>query len=343
MKITHFSILSTALLVSGSAIFTNRAIASQQQQPSAGRTIEDYRIEYGNNVATVDGICKFDETSALCWKPDGSPNPSLTDRIKRAIASNNPSSGRQFTVTFGKKQRALFIKVTRSSNSNYGNELAAQEGRDGNLWSNYSGMFGNANSSDFDGSYTGWNVYLGKFDLDAKMANIQLINTTYGRKSKIIPIQVGRFEVNGNTYEITSVGPPPPPKSNPPLAPGYVQLPPPRLVVNIKVVQITNPNTSLSLSVGDTNGKGYEYATKDGKPATYQDYNDWQRKHMANPNHEQPPFNYPGGASFDGASPISGSPVPLSIYLQPEFSKTIIANSTDREVYNIVGLHLEPN
>lgn len=363
MKLTKISILGITSVSIAAIALTHDALGAALHVNQGETLVEHNSVVVGNNRFEIDGVCKLSEDGALCWKPDASPNPGLTEKINAAILSPIYANQRTFTVSLLKKQRTLIMKATQVSQSQNGvdggtvyrrnpNDNTFSEG-----WLEYSNTNFSANESGFNGGQTYWHSIDGKFELGTKEFSLQYEFTIRGTKPIIKDLEVGKIEVDGNVFEIVSITDHPKPKPRPNedlirFAGGYnpfpsAPQPEPKTDIAIKVVAINNPYSSMTIQLADEKGQLIYYVDDKFNPVSFDVVNKWNAKNNIYVPGKQPPkspFIYAGGYSFDQKyNSKVGVTTPSAFYVPKEKCKRIMITSTKHDVYVFEHVKLDPN
>lgn len=334
------------------SIFTVDGLPPQRGEKVA----ENYAIDFSNQRYEIDGVCKYDAESAMCWRPDGSPNPELTQAISNAIRNMDDSNYRTWTLTFGKKRRTLFFKETRYNRNNnndarYGNIFRPnqQSSKFTQGWTQSGSPFNYANYTSFDGSTTTWQTVEGIFEKSTKEFPFRYVFQEAKYKTTHQPLKPGRIDIEGNVIEITSIVDHPKPK---PVAanPGIVYANPygvgknrpPVTDINIKVVSMKNPFSIASIRIGDENGKPYDYVDEKGNSVAVETVNQWYQKHPNNMPGKMPPYYPAGNYSIDAMYTRENTTNLIQSYLPKEKCKTLVIMTTARDFYVFDHVMLDP-
>jgi hypothetical protein len=249
--------------------------------PRQGEKVaENNKIEVGNRSVEVEGVCKLTEDSAVCWKPDGEKFEALATELTNAIKSKSDNYSNNFQFKFMKKNRILVMKtVTKPMKAGspmmggyslglMNDYSGMSEGKEG--WNNGNSAFSSSSGNGFDDTRTERQVLTGAFNKETKTFPLRYQYTTSKMERKVIPFAKGQFTIEGNSYEIVSIGDKP--ENGQPnngmymggMQPGMK--PPKYTYVKINVVKITNPYTILNLSPADDSGTPYSGLNTKGEP-----------------------------------------------------------------------------
>ncbi len=338
-------------------------IGSVTVQKSGEHLVMNNSFEAGNHRFEIDGVCKMTESSARCWKPDGSPNKLLAKKVTDAIQHPATSSLQSFSVSFLKKRRFAIVKATetdpRYSPLGMGKvyEKVGKPGKFTEGWTEYSGSNFAANERTFSGAEIAWSSIEGTFERGTKEFPLRYEFMAPFVKQGVRKLQIGKFEIDGNSYEILAIGDHP--KSGPNRGTFFANGPrsgsgnrsfsdiPPRTDITFRVVSITNPYSILGLLIADSRGIASGYVDDKGISAPPEEVNKWTVAHpyVAPPTvQEKSPYHYSGSGCFDPKYySAKNPPIVASFYVTKAACKNMILTSTRREIYVFPHIRLEPN
>ena len=349
---------SRSILPLGCLIFV--AFGFIQNGPSGVQPGEHSAVnnifETGSHRYELEGVCKLSEDSAVCWNPDGSQNKSLTDRLTEAIRHPVASNQSTYSVTFQKKTRFVFLKKTQikpaSSGSDYG-RVFQQRSFNGSFIEGWSENSSNLSASErgFNGGETSWSGIQGAFEPGTKEFPLRYEFTSSPVKGTVRKLEPGKFEVDGNTFEIVTISDHPKPTNsvnNGRIATNdyrYIQ-PLPKTDIVVKVVSITNPFSSMAFQLADDNGNAIQHVDEKENSVSSEEVSKWYSLNQQNSaNGKQKPFPYinPGSYSFDPRNANSPYTQPSSFfYISKEKCKNIVITTTRRDVYVFEHIRLDP-
>lgn len=336
------------------------AVASHQQSPglpksfaenglppqSGEHVVSNNEVDLGNHQFGIEGVCRVEPDSALCWKPDGSPNEHLTDSLNRGIKSQNQEY-RTFSVVIGKKNRVL---VTRERRENSGTSLGDGTPMNPNYskpgfaegWGRYGGTTFWASASDFDGSSTSWSTMGGAFNKDTKEFPFRYVVTHRDDKPHQIPLHPGQFEVGGNVFEVISITEHKTGKDGPfygePANPIK-----PKTDIQVKVVSVANPMKAFSAMYADGKGNPISYVDKDGNPVNDKIVQEWMNHHQSGGRPLASPYIYANGMSFDPMYQQPGAILNITTYLRKDLCTSLLVTESEKEIYVFDHIKLDPN
>ena len=350
---------SRSILPLGCLIFV--AFGFIQNGPSGVQPGEHSAVnnifETGSHRYELEGVCKLSEDSAVCWNPDGSQNKGLTDKLTEAIRNPVASNQSRYSVTFQKKTRFVFLKKTqiKPTGSGSDNGRIFQPG-------SYNGSFvegwiensSNLSASErgFNGGETTWSGVQGAFELGTKEFPLRYEFTSSPQKGTIRKLEPGKFEVDGNTFEIISISDHPKPTNS--VSGGriatddyrYIQRLPKTDIV-VKVVSITNPFSTMAFELADDNGNAIQYVDEKENSVSSEVVSKWYGQNQQNNAKEkQKPFPYfnPGIYIFDPKNANSPYLQALNyFFVSKEKCKSILITTTRRDVYVFEHIKLDPN
>lgn len=320
-----------------------------------GETIvKNNLIESGNQMVEVEGVCKLTSSGATCWKPDGTPNTSLSDTISKSISRMEDANYRSFPVSYKRKYRFLVLKDTRLQRSGHSpryGEFFTWRNPNGGLpdgWNQNSNALSTASSTGFDGSYTTWTVFEGVFDLEAKEFPFRYAYRTTNARTTTIPVKTGVFEVEGNKYELTSIADSKPLTKTDMARSGYGYFFNPLTDVTFKAIAPNNPFSFFNLQPADEKGNPINYVTKKGVPVSNEVAQKWANDHQnlrSDERERKSPYVTAGSIYFDAPAYnwTSGSVQPGRLNIAKEHAKTFLVTIGKREVYVFDKVRLDPN
>ncbi len=358
----NFLTFGIVVLSVATVALNHNALGAILQVKTGETAVENYSVVVGNNRYEIDGVCKLSEDGAICWKPDGSSNPSLTYKINDAIHNPNYSTQRTFTVSLQMKRRTVIMKSTQVSQSQNGVDGGAVFRRNQNDnkftegWQEYSDTNFSANETGFNGEQINWHSIDGKFELATKEFPLRYEFTRSGSKPVIKKLEVGKFEVDGNVFEIVSITDHPKPKPNDAsrLNGGSfnqfasISRPPePKTDIAIKVVKINNPYSLATIQLADEKGQLIYFVDEKFNRVSFDVVNKWNATYNVYAPGKTPPkspFIYAGGYAFDQKyNPQVGVTTPSVFYVPKEKCKNIMITSTEHDVYVFDHVKLDPN
>jgi hypothetical protein len=350
----HFLVASGALILCFPLL---GAISQVNDQTFAAGEFPavDGKIKVENFQYEIDGVCKFGENSAICWKPNGEPNQSLSDRFTSIIQHPTTNQPFTYTVTFLKKKRFLILKKSQVNqvNSLYSYGRVSSDGtytgayKEG--WSEHSGTNFTASFRDFDGSETTRSTIEGTFEPGTKEFPLRYEFTNQSQKPIVKKLEIGKFEVDGNLFEITSIADHPKP------GPGqvdsnnyyYPYQAEPKTDVAFCPISIANKFSSFTMQVGDEAGNSFYYVDEKGDPASNEVVTKWNQENIRY-NSDKPlpknPYRAVGVSMFD---PRETSP-PITTRkgyfgINKEKCKSLVISASKRSVYVFEHVKLDPN
>ena len=306
----------------------------------------------GGTRYEVDGVCKFGEDDIVCWKPDGSPNQTLSQALKDARDHPyNSNSSSSYAVSLDKMNRTLYLKQIQEkygmSNGDYGRVYGTRsesiEARTG--WTEYPTM--TARTTGFNGAETIWSGIPGVFDLNTKEFPFRYEFTNSMLKTSVQQLKLGRFEVDGNTFDITNIGKfddLPDDKKRIPVTDNSMRPHPlPKTFIEFKVISVANPHSSFSARLADEAGKPIENADESGNIASGKvaprTYSAARSSTFVN-RPTGPETMVAGGFGFDPK--FSSKTQLVYFWLTPERCKNLSISVSSRKVFVFDNIQLNP-
>ena len=312
------------------------------------------RIELDNKRYEIDGVCKFSENAALCWKPNGEPNPELSDRLTNAIQHPKDNNPVVYTVAFLKKKRFLILKsIQNGQNAPYSyprvstNQSSQSGFKEG--WTESSQTRFMASQRDFDGSETTWSTIEGTFEPATKEFPLRYEFTQQSPKPVMVKLEPSKFEVDGNTFEIVSITDHPKSKMSSQIqyVNGFQTQVEPKIDITFRVVSVGNPFSSMYVRPADNAGNVIAFADEKGNPVSEKLVEKWNienSKQVPGKPRAVSPYGYVGGFGFDGKDWLPSQrdrvyPVGLN---RAKF-EALLVTSSKRTVYVFEHIKLDPN
>lgn len=318
--------------------------------------VKNNKLEVGPNTIEIEGVCKLSEDSARCWKPDGSTHKSLSEKITTAIQHSREGSPRYFNVALLKKRRILIVKqsIRDSNRSSYGYGQIFQDrlnsGGFNEGWQSYSNTNFSASEQGFDGSSTNWSTIEGTFSSTRTEYPLRYAYLNPPGKPITRPLEPGKFEVDGNVYEIVSKkdhvksG-----KAIPHQYPTYGAIDfeaEPRTEVIFRVIAVTNPHSSIGIQPADAQGKAIQYSDENDGEISPEQYDKWVSDYYSLPQgtpKPKCPYHPVGSFNFD---PKDYSPSPpdqtMYFYLGKDKCVNMSIHFTKRDIYVFDKIKLDP-
>ena len=314
-------------------------------------------FETGSYRYELEGVCKLSEDNAVCWNPDGSQNKGLTDKLTEAIRHPIASNQTSYSVTFQKKARFVFVKKTQIKPSGSGPDngrVFQQRTYSGSFVEGWSenGSSLSASERGFNGGEISLSGIQGAFEPGTKEYPLRYEFTSSPIRGTTRKLEPGKFEVDGNTFEIVSISDHVKPTnyvSGGPVSTGdyrYVQRLP-KTDILVKVVSITNPFSAMAFQLADDKGNAIQYVDEKENTVTSDEASKWYSLNQQNSaNGKQKPFPYfgPGSYYLDPKNANSPYPQPTSFfYISKGKCKNIVITTTQREVYVFEHIKLDPS
>lgn len=318
--------------------------------------VNNNKVEVGSNTLEIEGVCKLSEDSARCWKPDGSPHKSLSERITTAVQHSREGSPRYFNVALLKKRRILILKqsIRDSNRSSYGygqifqdrlNSSGFNEG-----WQSYSNTNFSASEQGFDGSSTNWSTIEGTFSSTRTEYPLRYAYLNSPGKPITRPFEPGKFEVDGNVYEIVSKNDHLKSAKNIPRQyPTYGAIDyeaEPRTEVIFRVVTVSNPHSSIRIQPADSQGKAILYSDDNDVDVSSEQYDKWTSAYFSLPQGTPKPKcpYHPVGSFYFDPKDYPSAPADQTMYffLGKDKCVNMSIQVTKRDIYVFHKVKLDP-
>ncbi|MEI8281282.1 MAG: hypothetical protein WCG75_02645 [Armatimonadota bacterium] len=287
-------------IVTGGVLVSQAPLQKQLWEIAA----KDYQILNDGVSVEVEGVCKFSDDSVQCWKPSGSNNKPLADKI-RAVKYFG------FQTAYGKKYRVLFYRVSvlnsKGFDQGHPNQLPDNNQSFKENWSYYASDF-ESFRQEINGTQTTLKYVPGFFNLETKEFPFRYQFNSTSLESVVIPIKLGRFEVDGNTYEITSIADH---QTGAPLSKNTyfrnfgVKTVPAKTDITIRQISVTQPASTVVVNLATANGKAIHLVDESDEPVTIAQLDDWNRSNStldSNSRAAKVPFHEPGIGSIPAIS-----------------------------------------
>jgi hypothetical protein len=216
-------------------------------------------------------------------------------------------------------------------------------------WSNTSSSSFSASYRDFDGSEINWSVIEGTFEPDTNEFPLRYEFETQSPNLIKLKLELGKFEVDGNLFEVKSIA------DHPKLKPGQEDASslynpyqaPARTDVIIHAASIVNPYSSFTINLADEAGNPYAYVDKDANPVPIDIVNKWNSENLRyTQDKPQPkcPFLPVGNWYFNARyEPPTNFERPCYFGLTKDKCKNLLIASSTRTVYVFEHVKLDPN
>lgn len=309
-----------AVLGSAGALTLFGFIANQVPAPSNIQPWEHRFRGYSFTVADrqieLEGVCKFSEDGMVCWKADGSPNRGLAERL------NGQLQYMTFPMTYHKKYRMLYFKCKFPASLRPDFDTPS----DGYMIKSIeydSGWHGSAQNLVLgevvgEGLKTLFGAASGQFEFKENEAIFHYRFNAVPGEPTVVKLEPGRFEVDGNTFEIVSIANHPErttPLTQYEIVNQQVLAKPPKTDIVIRSVRIKNPHSLFTASLADKAGEAINMIDENDDPVSDEQYQAMIVKANSRPNE---PFRNP---PVRDAGKFAYRP-----YLTKSKNSTIVAN-----------------
>ena len=297
-------------------------------------------------------MCKVTEDSAVCWKPDGSPNQSLTDAITASIRRPPVNYDSGFKIKIGKKRRILFIKSTLHPTKEHMEMLGMPLYRginyvdpNGDGWEQSSNFRFEANSNDFDGTKTQWRAVDGVFDLSTTESDVPMSIITKPDSGELVDLKPGIMKLGNYQIEILSIRDR---SHSKPFDNGTNYLAngkPSKLQIQTDITYRILSRASVYLftyaALAHDNGQVIEFVSADGKPLTSDEFLKLESAMQNNPVPQERTFSQENAFGFRSDNPANSETM-ISFYSASKYCKKLLVTTSRQDVFVIQHVKLDP-
>ncbi len=335
-------------VVTGGILFSQAPLQKQLWENAA----KNNQILNDGVSVEVDGVCKFSDDSVQCWKPNGSNNKPLTDKLRAVINAPVPGKYFAFQTAYGKKYRCLFYRVS-ILNSNGFDQGHPNQRTDNSQsfkenWSFYASEF-EIFRQELNGTQTTLKYIPGFFNLETKEFPFRYQFNSTSLESVVIPIKLGQFEVDGNTYEITSIADHQtgaPLSKNTYLRNFGVKTVPAKTDITIRQISISQPASTVVVDLATANGKAINLVDENDEPITIGQLDDWNRSNSkldSNSKAGKIPFHEPGIGSIPAISSVQpGTQIVWTFAVDRAKCERLLLTPSREHSYLFENIRLDP-
>ncbi len=214
-----------------------------------------YFLNTPQNRIEIIGVCKFADSGAVCWGPNGDPSDEAT-KAGNQLLTKNDNGHSEIRLAFNRKNRLLLVKESPRTDEerpypfNYtGGKYEANSG-ESDHWIHFCSREAVTWNSDQSFEKITHSLYVGKFSKQETQSSFRYQVTNFDSKKVDIPLRLGTFRVEGNTYSILKL------TSDSSRA----------TLVTIATKSIKNSNLTFQISPADESGEAYGGFDINGSP-----------------------------------------------------------------------------